>query len=86
MPPVFENVIPDTPTLATATDEMHDFSTLKNRFDAYYDHVRKVTLELEERCQNYSFAATSGKANDYPGWSRRLFGSFAGRRKHSAAQ
>src|SRR5262249_33464056 len=55
LPPVFEKVIPDTPKLASATDETCDFSTLKDRFDTYYDHVRKVSRELEERCEKYIF-------------------------------
>jgi chromosome partitioning protein len=82
LPPVFENVIPDTPKLATATDETHDFSTLKDRFDTYYDHVRKVTRELEERCQGHTFAPED--AASYGGWLRRLFGSFGGHWKITA--
>jgi chromosome partitioning protein len=84
MPPVFENVIPDTPKLATATDEMRDFSTLKDRFDTYYDHVRKVTLELEERCRGYSFAADPPNGENYSGWLRRMFGAFANRKPSTA--
>jgi chromosome partitioning protein len=80
MPPVFANVIPDTSKLATATDEMRDFSTLKDRFDTYYDHIRKVTLELEERCRNHIFAADTANAENYGGWLRRLFGAFASRK------
>ncbi len=51
LPPIFENFLPDTPKLASATDETRDPHTLKDRFDTYYDNVRKVALELEERCE-----------------------------------
>jgi chromosome partitioning protein len=53
LPPVFENLLPDTPKLATATDETLGFRTLKDRFDTYYDHVRKVARELEQRCEGH---------------------------------
>jgi chromosome partitioning protein len=81
LPPVFDNVIPDTPKLATVTDETQDFSTLNDRFDTYYDHVRKVTRELEERCQNHVFAADDEDTATYGSWLRRLFGAMAGRKK-----
>ena len=48
-----KNLLPDTPKLATATDETLDFRTLKDRFDTYYDHVRKVARELEQRCEGH---------------------------------
>ena len=51
LPPIFDNFLPDTPKMGTATDETLDFHTLKDRFDTYYDNVRKVALELEERCE-----------------------------------
>ncbi len=51
LPPVFDNFLPDTPKLGTATDETLDFDTLKKRFDTYYDNVRKIAGELEERCE-----------------------------------
>jgi chromosome partitioning protein len=86
MPPIFDNVIPDTPTLATATDEMHDFSTLKDRFDTYYDHVRKVTLELEERCRTYTFEDDSVAADKYSGWLRRFFSAITSRRPAQVRQ
>jgi ATP-dependent DNA helicase RecG len=44
-----------TPKLATATDETLDFQTLKDRFDTYYDNVRKVAVELHQRCDDYEF-------------------------------
>jgi chromosome partitioning protein len=84
LPPVFENVIPDTPRLATATDETHEFFTLKDRFDTYYDHVRKVARELEERCQEHAFAPED--VASYGGWLRRLFGSFAGRSRTTTSR
>jgi chromosome partitioning protein len=51
LPPIFDNFLPDTPQLATATDGTHDFESLKDRFGTYYDHVRKVARELEQRCE-----------------------------------
>jgi chromosome partitioning protein len=50
MPPVFDNFLPDTPKLATSTDHTIAFRTLKERFSTYYDNVRKVARELEQRC------------------------------------
>jgi chromosome partitioning protein len=85
LPPVFENVIPDTPKLASATDETCDFSTLKDRFDTYYDHVRKVARELEERCEKYSFRPYNGSASEFGGWFRNLFSALAGRKKGKTA-
>jgi chromosome partitioning protein len=84
LPPVFENVIPDTPKLATATDETHDFLTLKDRFDTYYDHVRKVARELEEKCQKHIFPAENASAASYGGWLRGMFGVLASRKKTQA--
>ncbi|WP_152051307.1 ParA family protein [Tautonia marina] len=54
MPPVFNNFLPDTPKLATSTDETIDFRTLKARFDTYYDNVRRVARELEQRCDGHT--------------------------------
>lgn len=47
---VFDNWLPPAPTLATATDDSISFETLRERYDTYYDHVRKVSRELAERC------------------------------------
>jgi len=47
---VFDNWLPPAPTLATATDDSLSFETLRERYDTYYDHVRKVSKELAERC------------------------------------
>lgn len=47
---VFDNWLPPAPTLATATDDSLSFETLRDRYDTYYDHVRKVSKELAERC------------------------------------
>jgi hypothetical protein len=63
---------------------MQDFSTLKDRFDTYYDHVRKVTCELVERCQEYDFAENNGSAANYGGWLQRFFRSLAGRKAAQA--
>jgi chromosome partitioning protein len=81
LPPIFDNVIPDTPKLASATDETCDFSTLKDRFDTYYDHMRKVARELQDRCEKYSFPAYHGTVSEFGGWFRSLFSKLAGRKK-----
>ncbi len=59
LPPLFQNILPDTPKLATATDETIDFHTLKERFGSYYDNVRKVARELERRCSAHTFQGPS---------------------------
>lgn len=84
MPTVFTNVIPDTPTLATATDETQDFTTLKDRFDTYYDKVRLVAVELEDRCKKYTFPPQNGNAGGYAKWLLGMFGGLAGRTKARA--
>ncbi len=48
---VFDNFLPAAPTLSTASDDSMDFATLKERYDNYYDNVRKVAVELEKRCR-----------------------------------
>lgn len=53
LPPIFENILPDTPKLETATDDSIDFVTLKEKFDTYYDNVRKVARELFKRCEDF---------------------------------
>ncbi len=47
---VFDNFLPSAPTLATAADDSLTFETLRERYDTYYDHVRRVSRELAERC------------------------------------
>jgi chromosome partitioning protein len=47
---VFENFLPEAPTLASASDDSLKFETLRERYDTYYDHVRRVAKELAERC------------------------------------
>lgn len=47
---VFTNFLPSAPTLANAADDSLEFDTLRERYDSYYDHVRKVARELAERC------------------------------------
>lgn len=56
LPPLFENILPDTPKLKTATDDLLEFATLKEKFGTYYDHARKVTIELDQRCASHRFA------------------------------
>ena len=50
LPAVFQNAWPPSPALETATDETRECSTLKERFGKCYEHVRKVTLELDRLC------------------------------------
>ncbi len=50
LPPLFDNLLPPTPMLAKALSQTLGFRTLKERFSTTYDKVRKVALELEERC------------------------------------
>jgi chromosome partitioning protein len=73
LPPVFENIIPDTPALATSTDATREFLTLKDRFDTYYDHVRRVAVELEERCGQYQFRPGGQAAPRFGQRIRELF-------------
>jgi hypothetical protein len=73
--------------LVSTTDETSDFSTLKDRFDTYYDHVRKVARELEERCEKYSFPPyppLNGTVSEFGGWFRHLFSPMTGRKKGKA--
>lgn len=53
LPPMFENILPDTPKLETATDDSIDFRTLKEKFDTYYDNVRLLARELHQRCESF---------------------------------
>ena len=55
IPPVFETVWPPSPALESATDDLREFRTLKERFGASYDHARKAALELEKKCAHYQF-------------------------------
>lgn len=59
IPPVFDNFLPDTPKLCEATDGIIDWSTLKERFSTYYDNVRKVAKELEDRCNEFTLPPTA---------------------------
>lgn len=79
LPPIFDNILPETPKLATATDETRDFDTLKERFDSYYQHVRKVAIELERRCNEHQQSDAS-RPHGFAARFRKLLDSFAGRR------
>lgn len=47
---IFKNTLPNASALASATDDSHDFATLKERYQNYYDHVRKAALEIAVAC------------------------------------
>lgn len=79
LPPVFDNFLPDTPKLATATDGTIDFHTLKSRFSTYYDNVRKVARELEQRCEKFEFPKKP-KRNRFQKVIEGLLGGWAGSR------
>jgi chromosome partitioning protein len=83
IPPLFENVIPDTPKLVTATDDTREFGTLNERFDTYYDHVRKVALELEDRCQNHVFDKAQTDLASTGHWFRSWFATMISRRRRA---
>ena len=59
---VFDNWLPPAPALATATDDSLQFESLRERYDTYYDHVRKVAKELAERCGLVSKTSREQKA------------------------
>jgi chromosome partitioning protein len=78
LPPVFDNFLPDTPRLATATDETLGFHTLKDRFDTYYDNMRKVARELEDRCEGRSPTAARTPSGRFAQRMRQIIELFAG--------
>jgi chromosome partitioning protein len=47
---LFASFLPNAPALASASDDSIRFETLRERYDTYYDHVRRVARELAERC------------------------------------
>ncbi len=47
---VFDNWLPPAPALSTATDDSLQFENLRERYDTYYDHVRRISKEMAERC------------------------------------
>lgn len=55
IPPVFETVWPPSPALESATDDLRDVRTLKERFGNSYDHARKAARELEKKCSQFEF-------------------------------
>lgn len=42
---LFKHFLPAAPALATASDDTLTFSTLRERYDTYYDNVRRVAVE-----------------------------------------
>src|SRR5262249_55167071 len=52
IPPLFESFLPDSPSLARATDETADPRTLREKFDAAHEKMRDVAKELDHRCEN----------------------------------
>ncbi|MDH4317820.1 MAG: ParA family protein [Desulfobulbaceae bacterium] len=55
---VFKNILPAAPALSAASDDSLSFSTLKEKYENHYDHVRHVALELAEKC---GYKLTSAK-------------------------
>ncbi|MCO6458701.1 MAG: hypothetical protein J5I93_25625 [Pirellulaceae bacterium] len=63
LPPMFDNFLANHPALSTATYGTQEFGTLKQRFTTDYDSVRKVALELEQRCNAYQFPAKQRRSS-----------------------
>lgn len=47
---LLSSFLPNASALASATDDSKEFETLKDRYQNYYDSVRKVALELAGIC------------------------------------
>jgi chromosome partitioning protein len=47
---IFKNYFPHAHTLSSASDDSINFPTLREKYNTYYDHVRKAALELAGRC------------------------------------
>ena len=45
---LFRHFLPTAPALATASDDTLSFSTLRERYDTYYDNVRRVAVEAAD--------------------------------------
>ncbi len=43
---IYENILPPTPKLADATDDSIEFFTLSDKYNSYYNHVRKLVIEF----------------------------------------
>lgn len=43
---IYKNVLPPTPKLSDASDDSIKFITLSDRYDSYYDNVRKLVIEI----------------------------------------
>jgi hypothetical protein len=85
LPPILENLLPDTPKLATSTDETLGFRTLRVRFDTYHDNVRKVACELEERCAG-RIPLAEPQAVRFAPVIRGILDKFARRKARSSAK
>lgn len=47
---VFDAWLPPAVPLASATDDSIGFEAIKERYDSYWPHVRKVAMETAQRC------------------------------------
>ncbi len=47
---IFKNYFPHAHTLSNAADDSLNFPTLREKYNTYYDHVRKAAMELAGRC------------------------------------
>jgi len=83
LPPVFDNALPVTPAFETATASTIDFRTLRGRFSTYYDHMRRVAIELDRRCEEQ--AARETRLPDYQGNSiLKFLAGFRRRRRRGS--
>lgn len=73
LPPVFDAYLGEHEDMKKATDSNQDFSSLKVRFGKYYDNVRRVSLELKRRCDDYAATAPAGRDRGRYGADLRKF-------------
>lgn len=77
LPPVFKNILGAHAQMERATDYTLNPKTLKQRFGAYYDNVRKVARELEKRCDEYASSGRQRNAEQYATRIRQVLASFS---------
>ncbi len=55
LPPIMEAFWPPCSPLQTMSDERMQFNTLREKYGTYYDHVRRMTVEIVKRCDSFTF-------------------------------